>query len=195
MREPEPTTNRPQLLVVVVRDRRQGNWTDLLPGEAAVVESHESRGGGARGQTPRPAKHGLDGEVRVEAAGPDGGLQGTDMDVEFFGQLVEWQLLVLSLVIGDRVAGTLQHCDGDDAAPALPWAEGLEGNRQERGERALSRPIARRSSRSSFIAAHTMPFLAVVVKRPPASMTGGRHRFRAWRTCDRMLNGANWAKN
>ena len=97
--ESEPTTKRPQLLVVVVRDRRQGSWTDLLPGEAAVVESHESLGGRARGQTPRPARHGLDGEVRVEPAGADGGLQRADVDVEFLGQLIERQPFVLSQVM------------------------------------------------------------------------------------------------
>jgi hypothetical protein len=76
--------------------------------------------------------------VRVDSAGPDGGLQRADVDVEFLGQLVKWQLFVPSLVIGDRVAGTLQHCDGDDASPAIPRTEGLERNRQERGELALS---------------------------------------------------------
>ena len=39
------------------------------------------------------------------------------------------------------------------------------------------RPIARRRSRSSFIAGHTMPFAGPRVKRPPASMTGGHDAF------------------
>lgn len=97
LREPEPTTKSPQLPVVVVRDRRPGSRTDLLPGEAAVVQSHESLGGRGRGQTPRMAKHGLHREVRVESAGPDGGLQRADVDVELLGQLVERQSLLLSL--------------------------------------------------------------------------------------------------
>ena len=78
--------------------------------------------------------------MRSESAGPDGSLQRTDMNVEFLGQLAERQPLVLSLVMGDRFAGTLQYRDGDHASPAIPWPEGLERNRQDRGELALSQP-------------------------------------------------------
>jgi hypothetical protein len=76
--------------------------------------------------------------VRVESAGPDCGLQRADVDVEFLGQLVKRQSLVLSLVMGDRFAGTLQHRNGYNSSTAVPWPEGLERNRQERGELALS---------------------------------------------------------
>ena len=105
----EPTTKGPELLVEVLRDRWQGSGTNLLPAESAVVHGHELLGGGARGQSPRPAKHGLHGEVGRESAGPDGGLQRADVDVKLPSQLVERQLLVLSLVMGDRASGTLQH--------------------------------------------------------------------------------------
>jgi hypothetical protein len=76
--------------------------------------------------------------VRVESTGPDRGLQRSHVDVEFLGQLIERQPLVLSLVAGDRFTGTSQHWDGDHTSPAVPWPERLERNRQQRGELALS---------------------------------------------------------
>jgi hypothetical protein len=45
---------------------------------------------------------------------------------------------VLSLVMNDRFSGTLPYACGDDSSPAIPGPIGLEGNRQERGELALS---------------------------------------------------------
>jgi hypothetical protein len=101
-----------------------------LPAESAVVRGHEFLGGGARGQSPRSAKHRLHGEVRRESAGPDGGLQRADVDVKLLGQLVKRQSLVLSLVMGDRFAGTLEHRNRDNSSPAIPWPEGFERNRQ-----------------------------------------------------------------
>jgi hypothetical protein len=108
--------------------------------------------------------------MRSESAGPDDGLQRADVDVEFLRRLVEWQLLVLSLVIGDRVAGALQHCDGDDASPSIPWPEGLERNRQERGELALSR-----TDRSTQFAklVHRCPHDAI--RRGGRKATSGLH--------------------
>jgi hypothetical protein len=76
--------------------------------------------------------------VRLKSARSDGGLQRSDVDVEFLGQLVKRQRLIMSLVMGDRSAGTLQHRDGDDSSPAVPWPEGLERYREQRGEFALS---------------------------------------------------------
>jgi hypothetical protein len=103
-----------------------------------VVCGHEPLGGGPRGGSQGPAKHGHHSQVRLESARSDGGLQRSDMDVEFLGQLVKRQRLVVSLVMGDRSAGTPQHRDGDDSSPAVVWPEGLERNRQERSELALS---------------------------------------------------------
>ena len=97
MRESEPATKGPEQVVVVGRNRRQGSRTRLLSAESAVVRGHELLGGGARGQSPRLANHGVDREVRVESAGPDGGLQGAEMYVEFLGQLGEGQQVGLSL--------------------------------------------------------------------------------------------------
>jgi hypothetical protein len=76
--------------------------------------------------------------VRRESAGPDGGLQRADVDVKLLGQLVKRQSLVLSLVMGDRFAGTLEHRDRDNSSPAIPWPEGFERNRQQCGEFPLS---------------------------------------------------------
>jgi hypothetical protein len=45
---------------------------------------------------------------------------------------------VLSLVMNDRCAGTLQYGDGNDASAAIEWSVGLGGNGQERGELPLS---------------------------------------------------------
>ena len=59
LRESEPRTKGPKLLVVIVRDRRQGRWTHLLPSKPAVVRGHELLGGGPRGQSTGPAKHRL----------------------------------------------------------------------------------------------------------------------------------------
>jgi hypothetical protein len=64
--------------------------------------------------------------MRVESARLDGRLQRTDVDVEFLGQLVQQQPLVLSPVVGDHFAGTLQHRAGDNSSPAIPWPEGFE---------------------------------------------------------------------
>jgi hypothetical protein len=66
--------------------------------------------------------------VRVESAGPDGGLQRSHVDVKFLGQLVERQPFVLSLVMGDGFARTLYHREGRDSSPAVPGPEGLERN-------------------------------------------------------------------
>ena len=74
----------------------------------------------------------------IESARPDGRLQRTNVDVEFIGQLVQQQPLVLSPVVGYRFAGTLQHRAGNYSSAAIPWPVGLERNRQERGELALS---------------------------------------------------------
>jgi hypothetical protein len=43
--------------------------------------------------------------VRVESASPDGGLQRSHVDVEFLSQLAQRQPFVLSLVMGDLLAG------------------------------------------------------------------------------------------
>ncbi len=75
--------------------------------------------------------------MRVEPAGPDGGLQCTDMNVEFLGQLAERQPFVLPLMMGDRFARALQHRDGDSASPTIQWPVGFERNRQQRSELAL----------------------------------------------------------
>ena len=125
-------------LVVIGWDGWQRSRADCLPAESAVVRVHELLGGGARGQSSGSTKHGQHGEVRRESSCSDGGPQRADVDVEFLGQLVERQPLVLSLMMGDRVAGTLQHRNGHHASSAIPWPEGLERHRQQRGELALS---------------------------------------------------------
>lgn len=130
LRQPEPTTKSFEWLVVVVRDRRQGRRTWLLPAKPTVMSGHEPLGGRARHHSPRSAEHGLHGEVRVESAGPDGRLQRANVDVEFLGQLVERQPFVLSLVMDNRLAGTLEHRDGDCASTAIQWPVGLKRNRQ-----------------------------------------------------------------
>lgn len=88
LRESESATKGPELLIVVVWDRRQGSRTDLLPAESTVVCGHELRGG-TRRQSSRPTKHGLHREVRDEPAGSNSGLQCANTDVEFLGQLVK----------------------------------------------------------------------------------------------------------
>jgi hypothetical protein len=109
LRQSEPTTKRPELLIVVVRDRWEWSRTDLLPAESPVMRGHELLGGRARGQSPGPTKHGLHGEVRRESAGPDGSLQRADVDVQLFGELIERQQIVLPPVVSDGCTGMLEH--------------------------------------------------------------------------------------
>jgi hypothetical protein len=59
------------------------------------VRGHEPLGGDTRGQSSRPAEHGLDREVRLESSCSNGGLQRAHVDVEFLGQLGERQELNL----------------------------------------------------------------------------------------------------
>jgi len=90
-REAEPTAKGSKLLIVVGRNRREGRRTRLLSAESAVMRDHELLRRGARGQSSRPAKHGLHGEVRLESSCSHGGLQCAHVDVEFVGKLIEWQ--------------------------------------------------------------------------------------------------------
>ena len=53
----------------------------------------------------------------------DSSLKGPDVDAEFLGQLIERQQFLLPLVMGDGLAGTLQHHRRDDSSPAVPWPE------------------------------------------------------------------------
>ena len=76
--------------------------------------------------------------MRVESARASGRVECPQVHVKFPGEPIEWQELVLSLVMNDCFSGTLQYGCGDDSSPAIPWPVGLEGNRQERGELALS---------------------------------------------------------
>ena len=82
-------------------------------------------------------------------------LNGVGPQPNFFGRSSEAQLAVTwrlrrswalhaiarvrprLLVVSDRFAGTMEYCCGDDSPSAIPWPEGLERNRQERGELAL----------------------------------------------------------
>jgi hypothetical protein len=66
-----------------------------------------------------------------------GRLECPEMDVQLVGELIEWQKLVLSLVVSDRCSGTLQYGDGNNSSAAIEWSVGLDGNRQERGELPL----------------------------------------------------------
>ena len=136
--ESEPTAKNPQSLVVVVRDRRQRSRADRLPAEPPVVPGHELLRGGSRSQSPGPTEHGFHGEVCRESARPYGGPQCADVNEEFLGQLVKRQSLFLSLVLNDRIAGTLQDRAGDHSSPAIPWTERLERNREECGKLALA---------------------------------------------------------
>ena len=76
--------------------------------------------------------------MRVESAGASRRVECPQVHVKFLGELIKWQELVLSLVMNDRFSGMLQYDCGDDSSPAIPWSVGLEGNRQERRELALS---------------------------------------------------------
>jgi hypothetical protein len=115
--------------------------------------------------------------VCVESAGSDGGLQRSDVDMEFVGQLVERQQLGLSLVMRDRCSGALQHWSGNLSSPTVPGAEGLESDEQQRGELSLSQTGRAPQSAKLVHAEHTMPFAARVVKRSPACMAGDHGRF------------------
>jgi hypothetical protein len=90
------------------------------------------------------------------------------MDVEFFGKPTERQRLVLSRMIGDDVAGTLEHRRWDGSTPAVPRAESLEWDRHERSERSLSETDRAAQIANLRHAAHTMPFVAAGAKRPAA---------------------------
>ena len=58
--------------------------------------------------------------------------------VLFLGALIKWQEFVLSLVMHERFSGTLAYGCGSDSSAAIPWPVGLDWNRPERSERALS---------------------------------------------------------
>ena len=58
--------------------------------------------------------------------------------MQFPRELIKWQEFVLSLVMHDRFSGALEYAYGNDASAAIPWPVGLERNREECGEFALS---------------------------------------------------------
>jgi hypothetical protein len=89
---------------------------------------HELVPGGSRGTANWTSEGRPHAEMRVESAGARGRLECPQVHVKFSGELIEWQELVPSLVMGDRFAGTLQHCDGDHAPPTIPWPVSLERN-------------------------------------------------------------------
>ena len=73
------------------------------------MDRHEPFASCACGEPDGPTKGRPHGEVRLQSSGPNCGLQGPDMDVEFLGKLIERQSLVLSRMVGDHVARPLQH--------------------------------------------------------------------------------------
>jgi hypothetical protein len=93
------------------------------------MRGDEPFAGRPRGESDGSTEHRLHQEVCVESAGSDGGLQRSDVDMEFVGQLVERQQLGLSLVMPDRCSGALQHWSGNLSSPAVPRAEGLQSYR------------------------------------------------------------------
>ena len=99
---------------------------------------------------------------------------------EFLGELIEWQQLVLSLVMNDRVAGTLQYGYGDDSSPAIPWPEGFERNRQQRGELALSQ-----TDRATQLAKLVHRCAHDAIRRGCSKATSGLHGRRS-RSLSRM---------
>ena len=110
----------------------------LLPAEAPIVPRDELVPGGSRGVANEASEGGPHAEMRVESAGARGRVECPQVHVKFFGELMKWQELVLSLVMNHRFSGTLQYGCGDDSSPAIPRPVSFEGNRQERGELALS---------------------------------------------------------
>ena len=76
--------------------------------------------------------------MRVESAGASRRVECPQVHVKFVGEPIKWQELVLLLVMNDRFSGTLQHDCREGPSPAIPWSVSFEGNRQERGELALS---------------------------------------------------------
>ena len=178
LRESEPTTKRPQVLVVVVRNCRQGSRTDRLPAEPAVVRGHELRGSGACGQTPGPTKHGLHGELRRESACADGGLQCAHVHVKFLGQSAERQQLRLLRVMFNRLPSSQEHVRRHRAQPAVPHAKGVQRHVEESGEVALGQIGLAAQLAKLVHAEHTMPSAAPVVKRPPAYLAGDQQWFR-----------------
>ena len=156
--------------VVVPRNNWERRGTDDLPGKAPVVHGHEPFGGSACGQSPRPAEHGLHGEVCRESPGPNGRLQCADVDVEFPRELVERQQFVLPLVMSDCFASALQRRDGDSSSSAVPWPEGLERHPQERGKLALSE-----TDRSTQFAKLVHPSAHDAIGRACRKATSGLH--------------------
>jgi hypothetical protein len=170
LRELQLTTEDPQPHMVVVRHLRQGRRTRWLPRESAVMDRHEPFASCSGGESDRPTEGRPHGEMRLQSSGPNCGLQGSDMDVEFLRKLIERQSLVLSRMMGDHVARALQHCWRDGSTPAVPGAERLEWGRQQCGERALSKTNGAAQIANLRHAAHTMPLVAADAKRPAAFM-------------------------
>jgi hypothetical protein len=73
------------------------------------MRGDEPLAGRPRGESDGPTEHRLHREVCVESAGSNGGLQRSDVDMEFVGQLVERQQLGLSRVMRDHRSSPLQH--------------------------------------------------------------------------------------
>jgi hypothetical protein len=138
LRQAHPSPQRSYALIIIVRNGRQGKRAHLLPAEAPIVLRDELVSGGSRGVANWASEGRPHAEMRVEPAGARGRLECPHVHVQFPGELIKWQELVLSLVMNDRFSGTLEYSCGNDSSAAIPWPVGLERNRQERGERALS---------------------------------------------------------
>ena len=188
MRQAHPSPQRSQVLIVIVRNDRKRRRAHFLPAEAPIVPRDELVPGGSRGVANGASEGGPHAEMRVESAGAGGRVERPQVHVKFPGELIKWQELVLSLVMNDRFSGTLQDDCGNDSSSAIPWPVGLERNRQERGELALSQ-----TDRSTQLAqlvhrcAHDA-IGAAAVKRPPASMAGGHVGKSHMRTAEQKIS-------
>ena len=107
MRQAHPSPQRSYVLIIIVRNGRQGKRAHLLPAEAPIVPRDELVPCGSRGVANWASEGRPHAEMRVEPAGARGPLECPQVHVKFPGELIKWQELVLSLVMNDRFSGTL----------------------------------------------------------------------------------------
>jgi hypothetical protein len=123
--------------------------------------------GRPRGESDGPTEHRLHREVGIESAGSNGGLQRSDVDMEFVGQLSEGQQLGLSRVMRDHRSSPLQYRRRHGAEPAVPHAKRIDGDGHPRSTFVLREIGGTTQFAQIGHTVDTMPCGRGIVKRPP----------------------------
>jgi hypothetical protein len=117
-------------------------------------------------------------ECAESSAGPDRSLRGADMNAELFGEFTESQQFRLACVTFDCRLSMEEHSRRHGAQPAIPRAKRLQRDTESFGKGVMGEIRIATQLAKRVHAAHTMPFVAPVGKRPPEYQAGDHDAFK-----------------